>query len=94
MSLKRKGRKPCRSPGILCRVCQGPLFCLLKGGYRWGSFVGDLDRAPLKEDIDTDVEVDVDIDRYFGSLKGASESVPLLFNGIEAIVVLILVRLE
>ena len=28
--------------------------------------------------------MDVDIDRYFGRLKGASKSVQVLFNGIEA----------
>ena len=41
-----------------------------------------------------DVEVDVDKDRYSGCLKGGSKSVQVLFNGIEALVELILIVLE
>ena len=44
--------------------------------------------------MDVDVEVDVDLDRYFGSLKEASKSVQVLFNGIEAVLVLTLILLK
>ena len=46
-------------------------------------------------DIDVYVEVDVDIDGYFGSLmKGVSKSVQVLSDGIEAVIVLILILLK
>ena len=56
-----------------------------------------MDRAPFKGhhiDVDVDVEVDVDMDRYFGCLKGVSKSVQVLFNGIEAFLVLTLMILK
>ena len=44
----------------------------------------------LQRDVDMDVEVDSDVDSYFGSLKRVSKSVQVLFNGIEAVMVLTL----
>ena len=40
-----------------------------------------------------EVEAHVDIDSYFGCLKAVSKSVQVLFNGIEAVVVLTLIVL-
>ena len=39
------------------------------------------------------MDVDVDIDRYFGRLKEVSRSVLVPLNGIEAVMVLILIIL-
>ena len=44
--------------------------------------------------IDTSVEVDVDIDSYFGCFRGGLKSVCVLFNGIEAVMVLTLIVLK
>ena len=48
-------------------------------GYLKGK--GDIDMA-------VEIEVDVDVDGYFGCFKRASKSVSVLFNGIEAAMVL------
>ena len=40
------------------------------------------------------VGVDVDMDRYFGCVNGISKSVEVLFNGIEALLVLTLMILK
>ena len=45
-------------------------------------------------DIAVDVEVDVIIDRYLGCLEGASKSVQVPLNGIEAVMVLTLIILK
>ena len=41
-----------------------------------------------------DIEVDVDIDGCFGSLPEVSKSVQVLFNCVEAVVVLTLIALK
>ena len=41
--------------------------------------------------MDVDVEIDVDIDRCFGCLKEVAKSVQVLFDGIEAVMVLTLI---
>ena len=52
------------------------------------------DIGSFKGDIDMDVEVDVDIDTYFGCLEGFSMFVEVLFNGIDAVMVLTLITLN
>ena len=74
------GASPLTTPGGVATTGSAILGCL----------VG----PPFQGDIDMDVEVDVDIDWYFGSLKGGSKSVQVLFNGIEAVVVLTLISQE
>ena len=44
--------------------------------------------------MDIDVEVDVDVDSYFGCFRGASKSVQVLFNGMEAVMGLALIILK
>ena len=58
---------------------------LLARGLR-GTFKGDID-------IDVDIEVDVQISLFF-CLKGASKSVQVLLNGIEAAMILALIILK
>ena len=40
--------------------------------------------------MDIDVEVDVDINRYFGCLKGVSKPAQVLFNVLQAVMLLTL----
>ena len=44
--------------------------------------------------MDIEVEADVDMDSYFGCLKGASKSVQVPLNGMEAVMVLTLMILK
>ena len=41
-----------------------------------------------------DIEIDVDIDSCFGCLESVSKSVQVLFNGVEAVMVLTLISLK
>ena len=51
-------------------------------------------KGSFKGDVGIDVYVDVDIDRYFRCLKFVAKSVQVMFDGIEALMVLTLILLK